>query len=96
MSAYVIIRIKVTDAEKLKEYQKVVPSIIEQYEGRILARGSELVSLEGPQETRRVVMIEFPDLTREKDFYCSEVYTSAIALRENAAVFESIAIDGLS
>ena len=96
MSAYVIIRIKVTDAEKLKAYQKVAPSIIEQYEGRILARGGELVSLEGPHETRRVVIIEFPSLARAKEFYRSEAYTSAIALRENAAVFESIAIDGLS
>lgn len=95
MAAYVVIRINVTDAEKLKAYQQVAPAIIEKYDGRILARGGEVVSLEGPEENRRIVMIEFSSLERAKEFYYSDEYSSAIELRQGAADFELIAIEGV-
>ena len=96
MTAYVIIRITVNDREKLKEYQQVAPAIIEKYNGKILVRGGEVAFLEGPEENRRIVMIEFPSLERAKEFYISEEYTRAIELRKGAADFESIAIEGLN
>jgi len=96
MVAYVVIRITVNHSEKLKEYQQVAPAIIEKYNGRILARGGEVISFEGPEENRRMVMIEFPSLERAKAFYHSEEYTRAIALRKDAADFELIAIEGVS
>jgi uncharacterized protein (DUF1330 family) len=43
VTAYVVIRITVNNAEKLKEYQQVAPTIIEQYNGKILVRGSEVI-----------------------------------------------------
>lgn len=95
MSAYIVIRIKVSDPEKLKTYQQVAPSIIEKYDGEILARGGEVASLEGPEEPRRIVMIEFPSLERAKEFYHSEEYTRAIELRKDAADFELIAVEGV-
>ena len=80
----------------MKAYQQVAPSIIEKYNGKLLARGGEVVSLEGPEETRRIVVIEFPNLNAAKAFYHSDEYTHAIKLRKDAADFELIAIDGLS
>jgi len=96
MAAYIVIRINVTDAEKLKAYQQVTTAIIAKYDGRILARGGEVVSLEGPEESRRIVMIEFPSLERAKAFYDSDEYRSAIELRQGAADFELIAIEGIA
>ena len=96
MTAYVVIHITVNNPEKLKDYQQVAPSIIEKYNGRILVRGGEVVSLEGPEASRRVVIIEFPSLERAKEFYYSEEYTKAIELRKDAADFELIAIEGVS
>ena len=95
LTAYVLIRITVKDPEKLKDYQKVAPSIIEKFKGRILVRGGDVVSLEGPEENRRIVVIEFPSLEIAQDFYNSEEYTNAIELRKGAAEFELIAVDGL-
>lgn len=95
MTAYVIMRISVNDSEKLKDYQQVAPSIIQKYNGKLLARGGEVISLEGPEEHRRLVVIQFPSLKLAKDFYHSDEYTQAIALRESAAKFEIIAIEGL-
>ena len=96
MTAYVILRIRVIDSEKLKDYQKVAPSIIEKYNGKILVRGGATVFLEGPEENRRIVMIEFPSLEEAKVFYRSKEYIEAIELRKGAAEFETIAIEGLS
>jgi uncharacterized protein (DUF1330 family) len=39
MAAYVVIRIKADDPAQLKDYQKVAPSIIEKYSGKLLVRG---------------------------------------------------------
>jgi len=96
MSAYVVIRIAVNDPTKLKEYQQVAPSIIERFGGKLLVRGGEVASLEGPTENRRIVIIEFPSIEKAKNFYHSPEYTKAIELRIGAAEFELIAVEGLS
>ena len=54
-----------------------------------------MVSLEGAEETRRIVIIEFPNLETAKKFYYSDEYSSAIELRKDEANFELIAIDGV-
>ncbi len=95
MTAYVMIRVTVDDPVKLQAYQQVAPAIIEKYHGTILARGGEVVTLEGAEEKRRIVMIAFPDLQAAKAFYHSEEYTQAIALRRGAADFEVIAVQGV-
>ncbi len=95
MAAYVVIRIRAHYPEKLKDYQQVAPSIIEKYNGKLLARGGKVVSLEGPEENRRIVIIEFPSLEKATCFYNSTEYTQAIELRKGAAEFELIAIEGI-
>ena len=39
MAAYIVIRIQTSDPALLKDYQAVAPSIIEKFNGKILARG---------------------------------------------------------
>jgi len=96
MAAYVVIRIKADGPTQLKDYQKVAPSVIEKYNGKILVRGGEVFSLEGAEETRRIVIIEFPSLDAAKKFYYSDEYTSAIELRKDVADFELIAVEGVN
>ena len=88
-------RITVHDPAKLSPYQKVAPSIIEKYKGKILVRGGAVSSFEGPVENRRIVIIEFPDIEMAKSFYHSEEYSNAKELRKDAADFELIAIEGV-
>jgi len=95
MAAYMSIRIKVDDPAQLKPYQEVAPSIIKKYNGKIIVRGGETVTLEGTEEKRRIVIIEFKNIDEAKQFYNSEEYKSAIKLRKNIAEFEIIAIDGV-
>ena len=95
MPAYIIVRIQVTDPEGIKTYQASVPPIVEQYGGRFIARGGEVTTLEGPEESRRVVIMEFPDRAAAEAFYHSSEYTEARALRAGMAEAEFIAVDGV-
>ncbi len=95
MAAYIIVRMHVTDMEQYKEYTKFAPGVVAQYGGRIIVRGGETVTLEGPEEKDRIVVLEFPSLDQAKAFYGSEEYTAAIKLREAAATAQFIAVAGV-
>jgi uncharacterized protein (DUF1330 family) len=96
MPAYLVIRLSTDTPEKLKDYQLATPAIIAQYHGKFLARGGKVVTLEGPSETRRVVLIEFPSLAEAEAFYHSPEYTQARKLRDGNAVAEFIAVEGVA
>ena len=95
MAAYVIAKINVTDRDRYKEYTKVTPGVVEKFGGRFIARGGEVMTLEGPEENRRVVIIEFPSLEKAKAFYFSKGYAEAKKLREGAAIASFIVVDGI-
>jgi len=95
MPAYMIIRIAVDDPARLKPYQAVAPSVVEKYRGRFVVRGGSTVTLEGPPESRRMVVIEFPELEDAEAFYHSKEYAEARRLREGVGVFECVAVEGV-
>lgn len=95
MTTYMIGRVTVLDAEKLKVYQARVPDILAQYGGRFLARGGAIGTLEGPEEARRVVIMAFEDSAAARAFYDSPAYQAARQLREGAADIEFTWVDGL-
>ena len=95
MPAYMIARINVTDWDKYNEYIKVTPGIIAKFGGRFIVRGGETVTLEGPEEKWRIVVVEFPNIAKAKEFYYSPEYTDAKKIREDAALAQFVAIDGL-
>jgi uncharacterized protein (DUF1330 family) len=95
MAAFLIARVNILDMNKYKQYLNVSPKIIEKYGGKYIARAGETVTLEGPEETRRVVIIEFPSLQRAKEFYNSIEYQEAKNLRNDAAIGELLVVDGI-
>lgn len=95
MTAYIIAKINVTDMEQYKKYTGVTPGVIKKFGGRFIVRGGETVTLEGPEETSRVVVVEFPSMEKLKEFYYSDDYQAAKKLREGAAETSFIAVDGV-
>lgn len=95
MSAYFIARIDSENPALLKDYQAAVPPIIEKYRGKFIARGGPTVTLEGTEESRRIVIIEFPDVSDATAFYHSPEYSEARKLRECVAVIEAITVAGI-
>jgi uncharacterized protein (DUF1330 family) len=96
MAAYIIARVQVTDSERYREYMKATPEVIARYGGKFIVRGGETISLEGEAETRRLVVIEFPNLARAKEFYHSPEYARVKALRSGAATGQFLVVDGYS
>jgi uncharacterized protein (DUF1330 family) len=96
MSAYILARMKVTNWDHYKEYTKATPSVVAKFGGKFIARGGEILTLEGPEETSRIVLLEFPSLEKAKEFYYSKEYGEAKKLREGAATASFIALQGLS
>lgn len=95
MPAYIVARVDVDDPALLKDYLAATPPIVEKYHGRFIVRGGSTVTLEGPKESRRIVIIEFPDMTDATAFYHSKEYSEARKLREGIAVAELIVVDGI-
>ena len=95
MPAYVIVRSRVSDARRYQEYVAASTGAAALHGGRFLARGGATVALEGPEETRRVVILEFPSLKHARDWYASPQYQSAKALRAGAAEAEFLAVEGV-
>ena len=95
MPAYIICRVAVEDPSALKAYQAVAPAIIEKYKGKFIVKGGASVTLEGPPESRIIVVLEFPELVDAEAFYNSPENTEARKLREGLATFEFVAVQGL-
>ena len=95
MAAYIIIRVKVIDWDRYREYMARTPAALAKYGGRFIARGGENVTLEGPTETRRLALVEFPSMDQAKTFYASPDYQAARAFRDGACEAEFVALDGL-
>lgn len=95
MPAYVIARVEVTDWDKYNEYLKAGPGTVAQYGGRFIARNGEKATLEGPEETRRMIILEFPSLAKAKEWYNSKEYQDAKKLRAGASIGSLIAIEGV-
>ena len=96
MSAYIIIRVNVTDMEQYREYTKHTPPAIEKYGGRFIVRGGDVVTLEGPIEKNRIVVIEFDSVEKAQAFYNSPEYQAAIQVRKDAAEASFIVVPGVS
>ncbi len=94
MSAYLIAKVDVTNMEQYKEYTKVTPDIIAKFGGQFIVRGGKSVTLEGPEEKRRVVVVEFPSLDQAVACYNSDEYQAAIEIRAGAATASFVAVEG--
>ncbi|MHC4618423.1 MAG: DUF1330 domain-containing protein [Planctomycetota bacterium] len=95
MAAYVIARIEVTNRQRYEAYVELTPATIAKFGGRFIARAGETLSLEGPEETRRVVILEFPSLEQAKQWYRSDDYQTVKKVRAGAAKADFLAIDGV-
>ncbi|MCX5855891.1 MAG: DUF1330 domain-containing protein, partial [Deltaproteobacteria bacterium] len=69
---------------------------IEKYGGKAIARSTDPITLEGPEETRRIVILQFPTVEKAREFYQSPEYQEARKLREGAATGELIVVEGIA
>ena len=96
MPAYVLVEVEVLDPETYARYLPLASPAVEAYGGRYLARGGKTDILEGAAATGRVALLEFPTLARAREWWESDQYAAARAVRRNAARMRMVAVEGVS
>ena len=92
---YAVIDARVSDPERYAEYAKAAGPVDERYGGEYLIRGGEFTVVEGSHFTpSRLVVIRFPSRQAFEDFYASEEYQAARALRVPASEMVWIGVEG--
>jgi len=94
MAAYLVVDIKVKDAQQILKYRELAQQAIAQYGGRYLVRGGACTTLEGNWQPERLVVVEFPSLEQARLFYDSPEYLAARAVRAGAADFDMLLVEG--
>ncbi len=94
MPAYVIVDVSIHNAENYEAYKKLTPASIAAYGGRFIVRGGEIVTLEGDWHPERIVVAEFPSIEKAKDWWASEEYAPAKAIRQANATTKMILVEG--
>ena len=96
MPAYVIADVRAAhDQDALIEYRRGNTDSVARHGGRFVVRGGEMDVLEGDWDTRRIVVMEFPDMATARGWYESEDYAPLKALRQSASDTNIILIDGV-
>ena len=96
MPAYVIADVREAwDADALDEYRRRNTDAVANHGGRFVVRGGEQSLLEGEWESRRLVVIEFPDLAAARAWYDSDEYAPLKELRRGASTTNIMLVDGV-
>ena len=96
MPAYLFANVAVTDAMGYDQYRQRVSATMEAFGGRYLVRGGATEVLEGDWTPKRLVILEFPDMTQLKAWYHSPAYRPLIELRQRTATSTLVAVEGVA
>ena len=85
-----------SDPVAYQEYAARSPAVVAAFSGRHIARGGRVMTFEGPEETRRIVIAEFPDFATAEACYRSPEYQALAqhrfrASRANVALLQGLA-----
>ena len=94
MAAYVVVDIVVTDPSRFERYRNAVPATIAAHGGRYLVRGGPIHRIEGTWQPERLVVLEFESVGRAREWLESPEYQEVKRLRENAAIFQMVIVEG--
>ena len=95
--AYVIVDMKVSNAEQYKQYMAAAPASVAAAGGEYLVRGGKFEVLEGKWQPTRIAMLKFPSFEAAKTFYDAELYRAAREKRKGATdFFNMVLVEGVA
>jgi uncharacterized protein (DUF1330 family) len=95
MAAYVIVNVTINDTTRYEEYKKLAAPTVTAYGGRYIVRGGAAEALEGKWRPGRVVLLEFPDSQRAREWWNSPEYAPAKELRQAIASTDMMVVEGV-
>ncbi len=97
MPAYVISEVEILDETQGQRYRELAAASIALHGGRYIVRGADPEVPEGEwPDAQRVVVVEFPSMERLRDWYGSDDYAEALAVRETALTRRLLFVNGIS
>ena len=94
MAAYLIIEVDVHDATQYEAYRSPTAPSLLHYNGKFIVRGGATETLEGDWDAKRIVVLEFPTKEKAKQWWSSEEYAPAKAIRQRSATTKMILVEG--
>ena len=94
MAGYLIADIDVHDPDAYDEYRRLVAPTIDRYGGKFVVRGGPDEVMEGDWVPHRIIVLEFESVARAKQWYGSDEYAPALAIRLKAATSSTIIVEG--
>ena len=95
IAAYAVRTVSITDPPGFEAYRQMVPATVARYGGKFVVRGGQMEMLEGNWAPKRLGVIEFESAERAKQWWASEDYREAKALRQRTAQTNLIVIEGV-
>ena len=95
MPAYIIVDVDIHNPKEYEDYKKLTPPSLQAYSGKFIVRGGSTETLEGDWQPGRVVVLEFPTKELAKQWWESEEYAAAKALRQKNAATKMILVEGV-
>jgi uncharacterized protein (DUF1330 family) len=95
MAAYVFVEISVHNPEEYEEYKKLSLPSLKPYSGRFIVRGGPVLTLEGDWIPERIVILEFPSKEIALEWWNSDIYAKAKAIRQRTASTKMIVVEGI-
>ena len=95
MPAFVIVQISIRDAATYERYKTLAAPAVADYGGRYIVRGGRSEPLEGSWQPPRLVVLEFPDAARAREWWASPEYTPAKEIRQSCAATEMLLVEGM-
>lgn len=94
MPAYVIVEVEIHDAVSYETYKKLTPDIIARFGGKFIVRSTSAESLEGDWQPQRLVVLQFENVSKAKEWWASQEYSEAKTIRQAAASTKMLIVDG--
>ena len=91
MAAYIIVEIEVTDPVGYEEYKKLAAASVESHGGKYIVRGGAAEKLEGDWDPKRMVILQFENMQRAKEWLnCDEYREPRCTKHEIRSTWESL------
>lgn len=96
MAAYCLFQnLEITDPARMQEYVTKVKPVTASFGGEYVVSGGKVDVMEGAWAPMWPVIIVFPTLAKAHEWYESEAYRPLKALRESAASFSAVFVEGI-
>jgi uncharacterized protein (DUF1330 family) len=95
MAGYVIVEIEVTDPIGYEEYKKLAGATVTKYGGKYIVRGGAAETLEGNWQPKRIVILQFENVQRAKEWLNCPEYREPRKMRHRTAKTKMIVVEGL-